>query len=239
MTENANAKPILVSVHLPKTAGSSFGYLLEQRFGSKLLPDYSDLPINTAVDVRHCRAKCDAAKNVDRDFGSIECIHGHFLPAKYLPLKTSGRAKFVTWLRDPFQRAVSHFNFWQRSYDSENAPALHRRVIEERWSLEQFCFSDEMRNFYAQFLWCFPEIFFDFIGITEHFADDLSFFCSQFLGILPEETPRLNAAPTTNTSQAGDMSMRDRFRAFHAEDYRIYERAIALRTNRLKETAKA
>ncbi len=230
---------MLVSVHIPKTAGSSFRAVLERHFVNSILLDYGDLPINTPAGLRQSHALNEAKVNSCRDFGSIKCIHGHFLPAKYLPLHASDRAQFVTWLRDPFERAVSHFNFWQRSYDPAKAPALHRRVIEDCWSLEQFCFSEEVRNFYAQFLWSFPEALFDFIGITEHFADDLSFFCSQFLGTLPEKTPRLNSAPTTNTSQAGDMSIRDRFRTFHAEDYRIYERAISLRTNRLRETAKA
>jgi len=230
---------LLVSVHLPKTAGSSFRAALEQRYSNSILLDYGDLPINTPADTRHRKAKNDALLNSGRDFGSIECIHGHFLPAKYLPLKTSGRAKFVTWLRDPFERAVSHFNFWQRSYDSANAPALHRRAIEERWSLEQFCFSDEMRNFYAQFLWSFPVTFFDFIGITEHFAEDLDFFCSRFLGAAPQQTPRLNSAPTSDTSIVENTSLRARFKALHAEDYRIYQAALDTRALRLSADSRA
>jgi len=221
-----------VSVHIPKTAGSSFRAVLEQHYANSITLDYGDLPINTPVGARHRKAKEDALHNSVRDFGSIKCVHGHFLPAKYLPLKTSGRAKFITWLRDPFERAVSHFNFWQRSYDPANAPALHRRVIEERWSLEQFCLAEELRNFYAQFLWSFPVTLFDFIGITEHFAEDLSFFCNRFLGALPEQIPRINSAPTPCASEAGDRLLRDYFRALHNEDYRIYLAAMRVRNTR-------
>ncbi len=206
--------------------------MLEQRYGSTLLLDYGDLPINTPVEARHCKARNDALLNSCRNFGSIACIHGHFLPAKYLPLKTSGHARFVTWLRDPFDRAVSHFNFWKRSYNPTTAPTLHRRVVEEGWDLERFCFAEEMRNFYAQFLWSFPEALFDFIGITEHFADDLAFFSRTFLDTAPQTMPHLNSAPTSPDLAKASGSLLDSFMDFHSEDYRIYNAALGLRAKR-------
>jgi len=138
---------VLISVHLPKTAGSSFQHILRREYGDKMLLDFEDKPINTPADERNRRAWVDASENACRDFGEIECIHGHFQPVKYLALKKKGRAKFVCWLREPLARMVSHYNFWLRDYDGGiGKGALHCKVVEDKWSLEHFCISYEMQK---------------------------------------------------------------------------------------------
>lgn len=219
---------MIISVHVPKTAGSSFRAILEQFYGGRLLLDYGDLPINTPANVRHAKALSDAAVLATSDLSDVDCIHGHFLPRKYLPLKNTVRARFVTWLREPLSRAISHYNFWKRTYNSASAPPLHRRVCEESWSLERFCFSDELKNFYAQFFWDFPTELFDFIGITERFSEDLSFFSRRFLQLEASCVPKVNAAPANQSRTALVAGFRERFEEFHAEDYRIYRAALAV-----------
>ena len=54
---------ILVSVHLPKTAGSSFREVLKGHFGEKMLLDYGDMPINTPREKRNAKALADAKAN--------------------------------------------------------------------------------------------------------------------------------------------------------------------------------
>lgn len=217
---------------MPKTAGSSFQTILETYFGARLLLDYGDLPVNTPACLRTGRALHDAATNRARDFGEVECVHGHFLPAKYLPLKSSGRAVFVTWLRDPLERMVSHYNFWKHTFNSASAPALHRRLVEENWSLERFCFCEEMRNLYAQFLWSFPLSFFDFVGLTERFDEDCCFFAQHYLKVSLEELPRKNIGPTCVRTQQTAAQMRSEFERFHREDYQLYAAIATRRINR-------
>jgi hypothetical protein len=220
---------MIVSVHLPKTAGSSLRVVLERHFGSRLLLDYADLPINTPAAIRNRKALQDAASLNNRNYGAYGCIHGHFLPAKYLPLKESIGALFVTWLRDPLERMCSHYNFWKRTYDPYSAPALHRRVVEESWSLEQFCFAAELKNFYAQFTWGFRAEFFDFIGITEHIDEDMTVFARRFLGTELKEVPTANVAPSDNSTEFLGANFHRQFRDFHEEDYRIYQAALTIR----------
>ena len=193
--------------------------------------DYSDIPLNTPVETRNRNALADAASNTTRHFGNISCIHGHFLPAKYRPLKKHG-ALFVTWLRDPLERMVSHYNFWRRTYVPALSPALHRRVVEEQWSLERFAFAEEMRNVYAQFLWSFPLTLFNFVGVVEHFTDDLFYFAEHFLGRTLNTAPRVNTASNPYANAAIVEKLRDRFTEFHALDYDIYHSAVALRAAR-------
>lgn len=224
---------MIISVHMPKTAGSSFKSVLEKRFGERVLFDYADLPINTPTEIRIRNALNDADLNTKRDFTAYDCIHGHFLPAKYSPLKESQQAIFVTWLREPLARMVSHYNFWLRTYSSTESPPLHRKMIEENWSLERFCFCEELRNFYGQFLWRFPITSFDFVGITEHFAEDLSFFSRHFLAITATQIPLLNASPA-GAQTAEWENLRQRFTDFHSDDCRLYRLALALRGQRLR-----
>lgn len=226
---------MIISVHMPKTAGTSFAAALDRHFGSALLRDYSDLPINTPPRKRNRAAVCACLANADKAFAGIECIHGHFMPLKYL-LLADGRqdVSFVTWLRDPVDRAVSHYRFWRRTYESQRSPPLHRRMMEEGWSLERFCLGAEVRNLYSQFLYGFPLAYFDFVGITEFYADDLSWWAERSLGSsgLLEQ---LNVDESAVERQEISPSLRAEIERHHARDMDLYRRAIDSRRARVAE----
>src|SRR5205085_9196261 len=121
-------------------------------------------------------------RNVEDDFPGVECIHGHFLPVKYLLLAIRREITFVTWVRHPVQILLSNYYYWRRTYEPDTSPRLHRQIVEEDWSVERFCLSAEMRNLYGQFLWGFPVENFDFIGVTEFYEEDLAYFAKRYLG---------------------------------------------------------
>jgi hypothetical protein len=88
----------------------------------------------------------------------------------HLP-KTAGRsfhASLETWLRDPIERLTSHYYYWVRDYNPKTAGKLRRRMVEENWTLEQFCFSKKIRIIHTTFFWGFPISRFDLVGITEN-----------------------------------------------------------------------
>ncbi len=89
---------MLISLHLPKTAGSSFSASIARYYQDSLMYDYGDLPINTPVFKRNVTALKNCIPNAIKTYKNIECIHGHFLPLKYLFCRNT---KFVTWMRDP------------------------------------------------------------------------------------------------------------------------------------------
>lgn len=230
---------MLVSLHLPKTAGTSFSLALEAHFGDKLLKDYGDSPINRGTAGRNTQALYACARNIfpRKDLGTVECIHGHFLPLKYRCLSGHGKKRFVVWMRDPLERLVSHYHYWQRSYDSENSADLHRRVVQEQWTLERFCLGPELQNIYSKFLWGFPLDHFSFIGITEHYESDIRYFSEHFLH------QRL-AAERTNVSPPGERStlledpdFRQRVAGHHRSDVALYQRALDARSARLSGAA--
>lgn len=223
---------MLISVHLPKTAGTSFIKSLQGHFGVLLLRDYGDLPINTPPYERNKSALLTSIQIAETDsLYRTECIHGHFLPLKYLLLSIKQDVRFITWLRDPVERVLSHYYFWKRYYDPATAPRLHRRMVEEDWSVERFCLAPELQNLYGQFFWGFPLEYFEFIGITEFYDEDLTYFSRKYLNTCLE-------AHTENvgTREGGKYPIEESFRVaieqFHAYDVGLYKKALELRQKR-------
>ena len=155
---------MIVSVHLPKTAGTSFAAALKTHFGDRLQRDYADRPINTPVYDRNQAALRAAIKIAKRGLHGTECVHGHFLPVKYLLLSSRQDVQFVAWMRDPVERLVSHYHFWRNEPKATPVGRLRSQMLAEQWSLERFCLGPELQNLYGQFLWGFPLERFDFIG---------------------------------------------------------------------------
>jgi hypothetical protein len=219
------SQKLLISVHLPKTAGTSFAASLDTHFRAKLLRDYSDFPINTPQTERNRAALQASLRNAASDFAGVECIHGHFLPIKYLLLVHKREVKFVTWMRHPVERVLSHFYHWKRLGSQASAP-LHRRVVEENWSVERFCLGPELRNLYWQFLWGFPVHYFDFIGVTECYEDDLAYFSHHYLGASVRARSKNIGNPRAYEI---DRSFRNEIEAFHDRDMELYRNALEKR----------
>lgn len=222
----------IISLHLPKTAGTSFATSLQQHFGDRYRGDYADQAISKPVVVR-CREALHAALDIgETGLDGVDCVHGHFLPLKYLLLDARRELTFVTWMREPVARLISHYFYWRNSYDPASSAPHHRQVIEEGWTLEQFCLSEQFRNIYTQYLWGFPLEKFAFIGISEHYADDLGEFSRRYLATTLEPR-RENATVSNPARQPPDPALLDRVRKFHAADIRLYQRALQTRQSRL------
>ncbi len=225
---------MLISLHLPKTAGASFYASLAEHYDGQVLMDYADIPINTAPRQRNAHALMQCALNTFRDYSEYGCIHGHFLPVKYLFYsRTRRNVRFITWIRDPIERLASHYYYWLRSYDPESAPRLHKRVVEEKWSLERFCLSTELRDFYSQFLWKFPLERFDFIGITEDYDTEFEYFSRNFLGH-SLKARHINANPREEITSyfVDDPSLKEKATRYHSQDVELYKKALNIRLTR-------
>jgi hypothetical protein len=225
---------MLISVHMPKTAGSSFQATLAGHFKEGLQLDYADRPLHHSGVSRNARAgwQCLRGSFAGLPDQNLRCIHGHFLPLRFRFLRSREPLQFVTWLRDPVQRLVSHYEYWKRSYDAGQSGPLHRQMMEENWSLEDFAARPELRNIYSTFLWGFPLERFDFIGISEDYAEELEQFGRRILhaDARPEH---INVNPGQGGSDyAISADLRQRIETLHARDMRLYARALELRERR-------
>lgn len=228
---------MLVSVHMPKTAGLSFRASLEEHFGDRFRHDYQDYPLARQPAERRAQARRWGEAAQPSDFAGVDCVHGHFLPLKYLGLARTLPCRFVTWLREPVARLVSHYGYWQQAYDpaSDLTSTLHRRVIEEGWSLERFCLAPELRNVYSEFLWGFPPERLSFIGITEFFAEDLRYFSQEILGNKLQPHTLNRRAGGDGAETEADLGVADRgaVENYHRDDMALYRRALELRQRRI------
>lgn len=223
---------MIISLHLPKTAGMSFGKSLSEFYGDNILFDYEDTPMAKSKYDRAYEALSAGIKISKKGLGNYECVHGHFLPAKYLLLSEKIEIKFITWMRDPVERMLSHYYYWKRSYDPKRAVSHHKKFIEEDWSLERFCLGSEFQNIYKQYFWGFPEENFDFVGIVEYYQEDLTYFSHKYFA---------KNIPLFQVNTAGDLGdryminaeFRKKIELHHKDDMEIYRKFLKAREFRI------
>ena len=94
---------------MPKTAGNSLLAVLGEHFGDAMKNDYLDYPMNVPPRERHRQAmeNCLQVAAASAEYDAIRCIHGHFLPVKYLLLADARPTVFVAWMRDPIERLAT------------------------------------------------------------------------------------------------------------------------------------
>lgn len=160
-----------LSYHIPKTAGSSFGYALKAAFGSNHVYD--------AYYASRAPARLNEGQPIwipDR----IRVIHGHFTPhvehKRLFP-----NAKRIVWIRDPLERSASLMKFVLRTdlrrasfkdfksqYSGQNID--HNDLLEIFLTDERF---HKENNIYKHYLNGLSSSDFAFIGRTESYDDDL------------------------------------------------------------------
>ncbi|SOB62135.1 protein of unknown function (plasmid) [Pseudodesulfovibrio profundus] len=194
----------VISVHVPKTGGSSFLDILRKNYGAKLLVDYG-LEATTAL----------AAMTS----GEHEIVHGHFVADKYVDVQG---ARYITWLRDPIQRLFSHYQFWQRNKFPRSP--FWRQQYYNNFTFEEFAFSPAVRNEQARYLGGMDIKTFSCIGITEFFVESMELF-SKSLG-MDIELDNLPQHRVNTLSKKGyeldDKGLRAALYEFHSLDYQLY-----------------
>lgn len=176
ISDRSKHQNVIISIHIPKTGGTTFVEVLRKCAEEVLYLDYSQEGGlgSTALFRRGKRLKPPFESVID-DLETLQgrsVIHGHFAPKKY-----SGRfpnAIYVTWLRDPAERVVSHYLYWQRSYLPGDP--LWEQVVGQKLSLEQFAQLAFARDVYFRWFSPLGVERFDFIGIMEEYDRSLELF---------------------------------------------------------------
>ena len=97
---------LIISLHIPKTAGSTFKSILSKVYGSKYLEIHNTHTVEEVGEIFRLMR-----------MDNYDCVHGHFPYGvhKYLPETVT--YKYITFLRDPLERLISMWNFNTVSVD--------------------------------------------------------------------------------------------------------------------------
>jgi hypothetical protein len=155
----------LISVHVPKCAGTALREALADAYGhDRIYYDLSDRlldplsPINVRRDdfLRKFRADRDALLARKR------VVHGHMCIQKYDGID----AVRITLLRHPIDRLISHYFFW--IYCPPHGHSLHDKFLAERPTITQFAKIPQIARFYERVIFRDADMsIFDLVGLTE------------------------------------------------------------------------
>ncbi len=229
----------VISVHVPKTAGSTFGKLLETVYGAeRIVLDYQDLPMNplSRYHVDHEGWKSSAAAEVRSIGPDFRAIHGHFPVEKYEEVFPEARR--IAWVRHPASWVISLYYFW-KNVPTTTHP-LVRRLHADNISLDEFAQDPTARNRISSvFLGGRPLEAFAFLGIQEHFDEDFGALV-RMMGWPQVESCVVNESPEPGYSARirelhQDARLIDRLISLNEKDMALYEEALRLRARRLDQ----
>lgn len=156
-----------IFIHIPKTAGTSVKEVFHKWYANRICFHYYDSTNN----------RMPRKRKLSLFFKPCECIYGHFNSARgfgvadYYPEVT----QFITFLRDPFDQAVSLYNFSKRADISfHDKYEISRLTIEEYLNLypnntlSHFPRDVSKRNYKDIIEECFIEV-----GLVEHFDESM------------------------------------------------------------------
>jgi hypothetical protein len=159
----------LISVHVPKCAGTALRTALARAYGADHLHlDYADRPFDPTAPM-HADPAAFFGRTPEIP-SAARVVHGHFHAGKYQSLPRSVRR--IAILRHPVARTISHYNYWRRLAPAEHT--LHRSVMEAALCLADFARLPFIRHAYAGVMFAgLRRDDFDFIGTMETLDVDL------------------------------------------------------------------
>jgi Sulfotransferase family len=157
-------RQLIISIHIPKTAGTTIGYLFDYGSRRRILYDYAE-DYGESPDVEYY--------NRHRPFidDHFDFIHGHFHYRKYRDVFPD--AQYVSCVRNPVDRVISQF----LHIAMERSSGQSEMILNGTLALEEYASNYNIGNAQTVFLRGRDLSDYDFIFITEQLAE--SFACFQ------------------------------------------------------------
>jgi len=213
---------ILISVHVPKTGGTSFRSVLEQFYGSGFWTDYDWEDRPSVIAGPALNGEDDEIREA---LSSVRCIHGHFNVRKYLRLRDIDGIDpvFITWLRDPVERALSAYYFLRNLNSTIVETPEWERLARSMSLYEYFSSTSYGSNQQARQLQALPIEDYDFIGCTELYDESICVFSEKYLsGEKIEAVPhKLKNQERTKKSYDVPEEVRELLNAQNDLDFRL------------------
>lgn len=208
----------IISVHIPKTGGSTFKHLL--------LNQLKDVTILAGKPLfsRHLNEKpCIFDINIINH----KIIHGHFSVEQLSGISNSD--KIITWLRNPVDRVISHYYYWK------NRPNINMHPIEEKikfnnLSLLEFSQIPSMQNVQSYFCQDKNRIF--FFGITEFYKESIELLEKDLSIVINYDIDKIK---NVGKKEFVSEEVREAICKSNLKDIELYSEALQIFEDKLKE----
>ncbi len=204
----------LVSVHIPKTAGTTLGSVLRQTYGIRFFHDretFDDTTYKNKADELWRRARRRLSARI------CTAIHGHFPASRHY----HEEADLITFVRDPIARRVSFWRYVRRQY--QHSGVIRNAEWEDALRHDLPDFMGRPDDCYSRFL-DIPLARFSFIGTVSDFHADMMRL-GRMLGFAYEPQEK-NSAP--NPFDISD-SLRQRYMDANESQMALFTAALARR----------
>jgi len=212
----------LISIHIPKTAGTSFIHSLKKQYGYQKV---------VRLDINDNRTRINKIPlGKAYVYKNTTVIHGHFtIDLLNNQFNIPHNTPIITWLRDPVERVISNYYYLQKRLDEELMEEKKGLNIlsKMRRSLLEYAQDETNCNRMSKFLKGIEMDKFFFIGIVENYDEDI-----QELGRKLNWT-HLEIVKHNKTGKHNkpivDKKTKDLIRSYNVKDQALYEQAIALK----------
>lgn len=225
----------VLSIHIPKTGGSSFQNTLVDAYGQSafLRLDFTvqkrlGIPRIVATN-RTSQASIDEIIEQGKLNDQIKIVHGHFHYSDFIQFfELSTEAKVITWLRDPIDRIVSNYNYLVSILDQDLDHTPRSREVLNRMlkSLPEFSRIPRDIALYSDYLSGQDLADYDFIGIVEDYDNELKRL-GKILGA--RELPTHHVNKTARKLIRPTATEEQEITKLHEQNQRIYQRAKVLK----------
>lgn len=214
---------LIVSLHIPKTGGTSFSDVLERAYPNQVAFFYRANHKLTHPKLRDRAGLRDPGVLSEIEDEGIKVIHGH-ASGRWFLKSIPDQSRYWTWVRNPVERVISaYYYLGQRGQRDRERPGASK--VEGR-SLEEFAMTEQNQNIQSRVLKSMDLSQMGFVGITERFDESLA-----MLGLSQHVLPKPR---NRNKAKAEvDPALKTLIAELNAEDVALYHDAVRLFEARL------